>query len=613
MLDAALTANAEDGARCVHEAFRRRIVRDRLFPVMPSLAHETGPLPSRQCVTLADVLRWRATHQPDGLGYRFLLDGEAREVGLTYGDLDRRARAIAAALLSRGADGARALLVYPPGLDFICAWFACAYAGAAAVAVPPPQTARARRFMSAAAAIAGDARPVVALTTTALRQTLPADGLGDAPWLVTDDELVAPAGGAGERVVGAEDVAFLQYTSGSTTAPKGVVVTHANLMANLRAIERTFWRPTDEGSVSWLPPYHDMGLIGGIIQPLYGGFPVVLLSPVDFLQRPLRWLQAITRVRGAVSGGPNFAYEQCVRRITQEQAAGLDLSSWRVAFNGAEPVHDRTIREFTARFAPCGFAPEAFKPCYGLAEATLLVSVNATAAPPRVETFRRAQLERHQVVACAGDADDTDDARALVSCGQPVTSTVIVDPETLEPCPPGRVGEIWVAGPDVAMGYWNQPGETERTFGARLRGAASGRFLRTGDLGFLLDGELFVTGRLKDLVIIEGTNHYPQDIERTVSASHPALEPGDCAAFSLDVAGREALVVVAAVQRSAHAAVADVQRAIRAAVSEQHDLRIHDLVLVRRGDIPKTVSGKVRRHACKAAYLARTLVMGAAT
>lgn len=567
--------------------------------------------PSRQCTTLASVLRWRAAHHPDQLGYRFLADGESREATLTYGDLDRRACAIAAALRALDAADERALLIYPPGLDFVAAWFGCAYAGATAVVVPPPHPARVRRFMSSAAAIASDARPAVVLTTAAIRESLPApaaqtDDLRAARWLATDRDVPESAAQWQDPAATSDAIAFLQYTSGSTTAPKGVMVTHGNLMHNLRAIEATFWHPSDRGSVSWLPPYHDMGLIGAVLGPLYLGSPVTLLSPVAFVQRPRRWLQAITRFQGAVSGGPNFAYDLCVRRITPEQRAGLDLSSWRVAFNGAEPIDPRTIREFTAHFAPCGFAPAAFKPCYGLAEATLLVSVHGMATPPRIRTFRQSDLERHRAVACAAPAEG---ARTLVACGQPMATVAIVDPESMQRCPPGGVGEIWVSGPSVAAGYWNQVAETDQTFRASLAhdGDSSGRFLRTGDLGFMLDGELFVTGRRKDLIIIDGNNHYPQDIERTVGACHPALAAPDCAAFSVDADGREALVVVAGMTASLDEPLEDVQRAIRTAVSENHDLRIHDLVIVRRGSIPITASGKIRRGACRADYLAGTL------
>ncbi len=573
---------------------------------------ETALNAGPRCATLAQLLRWRATHQADQLGYRFLRDGEAQEDCLTYGDLDRRASAIAVLLQDFGATGERVLLVYPPGLEFICAWFGCAYAGAAPVVAHPPHPARMALFLSRTAAIVDDAQPVAALTTAAILERLPLPaarpaGLRALRWHATDADL-EPAPAPADPPVSDDRLAFLQYTSGSTTAPRGVMVTHDNLMHNLRAIRESFWRSSDAGSVSWLPPYHDMGLIGGILGPLYVGAPVTLLPPLAFVQRPRRWLQAITRFKAAVSGGPNFAYDLCVRRLTPEQCAGFDLSSWRVAFNGAEPVNAGTLRAFAARFAPYGFEPRAFKPCYGLAESTLLVSAGEPAISPRIQSVRQGELERHRVVPCA---DDAGDACALVSCGRPLARTVIVDPESLRVCAAGQVGEIWVSGGSVAAGYWNHPGGTEQSFRARPVGAddEDGPFLRTGDLGFLLDGELFVTGRLKDLIIIDGTNHYPQDIERTVGGCHPALDGADCVAFSLDGAEGERLIVVVALQSATRLPLEELRRAIRTAVSEQHDLRVHDLAWIRRGGIPKTSSGKVRRHACRAAYRAGTLDM----
>ena len=383
-----------------------------------------------------------------------------------------------------------------------------------------------------------------------------------------------------------------------------MMVSHGNLMANLRLMQEAFAQSSDGGMVSWLPPYHDMGLIGGILGPLYVGMPVTLMPPVAFAQRPRRWLQAISRYQATHSAGPNFAYDLCVRQITPEQRAHIDLTRWEVALNGAEPVSVRTIREFAEYFAPCGFSLGSFKPCYGLAESTLMVSGSRRTAQPLIQGFRQSDLGQNRVVPCAGDALD---AITLVTCGQPVNKVMIVDPDSLKPCPPDRVGEIWVSGPSVARGYWNHPAETEHTFRAHLTDTDAGPFLRTGDLGFLLDGELFLTGRLKDMIIVDGVNHYPQDIERTVVGCHPALEGAECAAFAVDVAGREELVVVVTVQARWRLGVADVPLAIRRAMAEHHDLGLHDVVLVKRGRIPKTASGKVRRRSCRAEYLEQTL------
>ncbi|HEV8454769.1 MAG TPA: fatty acyl-AMP ligase [Gemmatimonadales bacterium] len=558
--------------------------------------------------TLVDTLRFRAERQPDRVGYRFLLDGETREASLTYGELCCRAEAIAALLATLQRTGDRALLVYPPGLDFICAWFGCLAAGSVAVVVQPPHQARLPQFLSRVASVCRDAAPTVALTTSAIRELL-AEAADLAPepsamrWRTTEAELAAPPPGWNLPRPTVADLAFLQYTSGSTTEPRGVMVSHDNLIQNLRLIRESFAQSTETPSVSWLPPYHDMGLIGGILAPLYVGFPVTLMPPAGFLQRPYRWLRAISRVRATVSGGPNFAYDLCLQRITLEQRAGLDLSSWRVAFNGAEPLNPRTMQEFSEYFEPCGFSPNAFKPCYGLAESTLLVAAAANYTPPVVRSFRESGLTEGRVIPCP---EHDPAARALVASGRTVATTLIVDPDAMAECPPGRIGEIWVQGPSVANGYLNRPSETSFTFGARLATGA-GPFLRTGDLGFLLEGELFVTGRLKDLIIIGGHNHYPQDIERSVGEAHPALGGGGCAAFSIEVEGREELIVVAEATGRSGPPPAELRRAIRTAVSVHHGLGVRDILLIRRGGIPRTTSGKIRRGACRAAYLARTL------
>jgi acyl-CoA synthetase (AMP-forming)/AMP-acid ligase II/acyl carrier protein len=360
--------------------------------------------------------------------------------------------------------------------------------------------------------------------------------------------------------------------------------------------------------VGWLPLYHDMGLIGNVLQPLYVGARAVLLSPLTFLQRPALWLAAVARYRATTSGGPNFAYDLCARKVGEEEKAGLDLSSWSVAFNGAEPVRAETVERFAAAFAPCGFRRAAFFPCYGLAEATLFVTGGAPGAGPVIRPVDAAALERHQVA----DAPPGAPGRALVGCGRAAAGQAvrIVDPESGAPCAPGRVGEVWVAGPSVAAGYWGRPEETARTFGARLAG--EGPFLRTGDLGFLADGELFVTGRRKDLIILRGRNHYPQDLERTAEASHPALRPGCGAAFGVDRDGEERLVILQEVERSA-ADPAGIADAVRRAVAGEHEVAVEEVVLVRSGTVLKTSSGKVRRAACRAAYLAGELAVVART
>jgi acyl-CoA synthetase (AMP-forming)/AMP-acid ligase II len=444
-------------------------------------------------------------------------------------------------------------------------------------------------------------------------------------WLATDDAGVDAADQWREPALNRETLAFLQYTSGSTAAPKGVMVSHGNLLSNERMVQQAFGHTEQSTFAGWLPLYHDMGLIGNVLQPLYIGAACILMAPMAFLQRPVRWLQAISRYRARTSGGPNFAYDLCVRKITDEQRAALDLSSWRVAFNGAEPVRASTLEQFTATFAPCGFRPETFYPCYGLAEATLFVSGGTPAALPIFQTVQGTALEHNQALTASADHEAT---RRLVGCGQTWQEQQIriVDPETQTECPGGRVGEIWVSGPNVAQGYWQHADATERTFQARLAGTQDGPFLRTGDLGFMQDGELFVTGRLKDMIIISGRNHYPQDIEQTVEHSHPAIRLGCCAAFSIDVDGEERLVVAAEVDRHhrppsrnasletgnlpegmAPADGESMVKAIRRAVVEQHDLRVHEVVLLKVGGVPKTSSGKIQRHACRNGLLAGSL------
>ncbi|MEM9768799.1 MAG: AMP-binding protein, partial [Cyanobacteria bacterium P01_D01_bin.71] len=397
-----------------------------------------------------------------------------------------------------------------------------------------------------------------------------------------------------------DDIALLQYTSGSTSQPRGVMVSHRNLMHNLALIHERFGHSHDSRGVIWLPPHHDMGLIGGVLQPLYGGFPVTLMSPTTFLRQPRRWLQAVSVFGGTTSGGPNFAYERCLQRITPEQRRGLDLSHWELAFTGAEPVQAKTLDQFAEAFADCGFRKAAFYPCYGLAEATLFVSGGTKFTEPTSCAVDRVALAQGRVVTSPAET-----ALPLVSCGQAAAdqSILIVDAQTHQPCDADQIGEIWLAGPSVAQGYWHQGEATQEIFEAQLADG-SGPFLRTGDLGFWRRGELFVTGRLKDLIIIRGQNHYPQDIEQTAAHSHEALRRQAGAAFSVEIAGKERLILVQEVQRTALRSLNTkaVIEAIRAAVSRRHGLQIYGVVLLKPGSLPKTTSGKVQRHACKAQF-----------
>lgn len=472
--------------------------------------------------TLMEILKGRAIHQPDQVAYKFLVDGETETISLTYQKLDRICRAIAAHLQSISQRGERALLLYQPGLDYITAFWGCLYAGIVPIPAYPP---RPNRSLSRIMGILEDAQSHLALTTESVlpslqRQLAQVPQLQKLNWVATDQ--IGESGSDRYEAVSIdpESLAFLQYTSGSTATPKGVMISHRNLMHNSGWIYEKFGHNKDSIGMIWLPPYHDMGLIGGIIQPLYGGFPVVLMSPLMFLQRPIRWLQAISRHGATTSGGSNFAYDLCVRRVTPDQIETLDLSSWDLAFNGAEPISHEVLEKFARTFASCGFNPRAFYPCYGMAEATLMVSGGDKTQPPTLKTIQASSLEQHQAIATNGHTDNT---RTVVGCGSSLEdqAIVIVDPSTGIPCEAGQVGEIWVSGPSIAQGYWNRPSETESTFSQYLATTGEGPFLRTGDLGFIENGELFITGRLKDVIIINGRNHYPQDIEWTVEQSHP--------------------------------------------------------------------------------------------
>ena len=574
--------------------------------------------------TLVDLLRERATQSPSLVAYRFLVDGETDEVSLTYQALDQQSKAIAAHLQSICHPGERALLLYQPGLDYISAFFGCLYAGVVAVPAYPP---RPNRSLERIEAILADAEATVALTSQSIlslieRQRSEVPQLQTLHWVATDTLAETLADHWQEPSLTSDTLAFLQYPSGSTATPKGVMIAHGNLLHNLGAIHRCFGHSPQSQGVIWLPPYHDMGLIGGVLQPLYGGFPVVLMSPLMFLQRPLRWLEAISRYGATTSGGPNFAYDLCVRKIPQTQREGLDLSSWELAFNGAEPIYHEVMERFTEAFAPFGFRREAFYPCYGLAEATLIVSGGEKTAQPVFQTVQATALEENQV---SYDFVTPENRRTVVGCGQSLgdQNIVIVDPQTLKRCEDNQVGEIWVCGPSIARGYWGKTEETEQIFKAYLTDAQEGPFLRTGDLGFLTNGELFVTGRLKDVIIINGRNYYPQDLERTVEQSHSLIRPNCSASFSVEVDGEERLVIVAEVERhyrenrweqtqsdngtKQSSKVKAVIQSIRRAVSQYHDLQVYAIALLKPGGIPKTSSGKIQRHLCRSSFLAGTL------
>jgi amino acid adenylation domain-containing protein len=560
--------------------------------------------------TFVDVLRERARLQPDERLFTFVADDEDVEVHVSYRELDQAARLVAMELQRYLRPGDRALLLHPPGRDYVEAFFGCLYAGVIAVPAYPPDPARLGRTLPRLQALVASCQASVVLTTSVIREmaellTQDAPDLRALRWVATDARSGNSGQGWAPPPLSPDSVAFLQYTSGSTGTPRGVVLSHRNLLHNSALITEGFGLSPREPLVSWLPPYHDMGLIGCILQPLFRDLPTVLLSPRAFLQRPLRWLEILSRYGGAVSGGPNFAFELCVRKTTPAQRAALDLSRWRVAFCGAEPIRAQTVERFTEAFAPAGFRPEAFFPCYGLAEGTLFVSGGPAGRLPVKRHFDTQALRRGELREIEGAG-----GMALVGCGRPAREQelLVVDPETREPCAPGRVGEIWVSGASVAQGYWQQPEDSARVFEARLADSERGPFLRTGDLGVLQGEQLFITGRRKDLIILRGRNHYPQDIEVTVERCSPRLRPGCGAAFSVEVEGAEQLVVVHELAaREDEESPAEVCARVRQAVAEQHELALHAVVLLAPGSIPKTSSGKIQRHACRAAFLEGSL------
>lgn len=563
----------------------------------------------RELPSIVEMVGWRMLKHPDRTAFIYLPDGEREGARMTFREVESATRAAAALLQKAGNKGDRVLLVYAPGIDFVVGFLSCLYAGMVAVPVYPPDPTRMNKSLPRFRAVVADARCAHALTTKeilpitqALAATTPE--VAALKWLTTDG-LDAALGEAWEDPwAGDDDVAMLQYTSGSTSTPKGVVITHRNLLHNERLIRTVAGHNEDTIVLGWLPPYHDMGLIGMLLQPLYLGCTCVFMPPVAFLKRPMVWLKAISKYKATTSPAPNFAYDLCARKAKPEELDALDLSKWSVAFNGAEPVRKETIDRFNEVFARCKLPKTTVSPCYGLAESTLIVSGVPRGIPPTYLTVDRDALAVRRVIeAEPGDVS----AVTLVSTGRPLGDmrVVIVDPETNKQVEPGHVGEIWISGLSVAKGYFERPEETEASFGARLADG-QGPFLRTGDLGFFANDDLYVVGRIKDLIIIRGRNIYPQDIELTIERMSPAIRPGCVAAFSVDIDGDERLVVAAEVD-PAKGAPAELPKLAIAAIGTGHDVQLHELVMLGSGMLPKTTSGKIQRRGTRAAYLADEL------
>lgn len=561
--------------------------------------------------TICDILKFRAENTPDKVAFIFLKDGETDKETITYQQLYEQAWAVAHAIRSRGMQpGERALLLFPPGMEFVKTLFGCFYAGIYGVPAYPP---RKNRSFNRIISIVEDCNPKLCLTVRDIRDSFEknfgdVEELRSLHWISVDQEMFISKNFSYETKP--DDLALLQYTSGSTASPKGVMVSHGNFMRNLEFLRQCFEFTAETPTVHWLPVFHDMGLVVGIIQPIYSGFTGILMSPVSFIQKPVRWLRAFSDYGGVMGSAPNFAYDHCVSKISEEDCRDLHLETIRSVMNAAEPVRKVTIEQFSEKFKVYGFRAESFYPAYGLAEATLIVSGGTVKDSPKYVYVNKQALEEGRIEITTKDDPDSS---YQVSVGKPWidTNIFIIDPETHTHCRTNEVGEIWVSGSIVTRGYWNKPKETKATFQAMIRDTGEGPFLRTGDLGFIHEGELYVTGRLKDLIILRGRNYYPQDIEYIAENSHPALRPNASAAFSVDLDGEEKLVIVAEVERTAirNLDVTEVCDAIRQQVSEEIEQEVYAIQLLRTASILKTSSGKIQRRACRAAFLSRSLEM----
>jgi acyl-CoA synthetase (AMP-forming)/AMP-acid ligase II len=565
----------------------------------PSFGGKQDPL----FETWIEVLQWREKHQPEDCALTFLRGSKLDEENLTYRELVRRAKSVAAHLKAEIPAGSRVLLLYPSGLEFVIAFFGTLYAGMTAVPANPP---RLNRHSNRLLGILEDAGVNAVLGPGNVLSRFEALQTSARKWL-SSDQLPDYSTHWEPPPVHGDSLALLQYTSGSTSTPKGVMITHANLLANHRMLQRALEQPPGCVIVSWLPLFHDMGLIGNLLQALFDGGRAVLMAPETFLMKPLCWLEAVSRYGAHTSGGPNFAFDLCVRKIDPAQATHVELSRWEVAFNGAEPVRAQTMKEFANSFAQLGFRSSSFKPVYGLAEATLFVSGGPNRREPVTCAFDAGCLEKNRAVPADAASPGS---RVLASCGHAwfEEEIAIVEPETGILCEAGSVGEIWVAGKNVANGYWNRDEITANTFGAQIKGGTGRRFLRTGDLGFIHEGELYIAGRLKDLILSGGRNHHPADIELTVERASAQIRPGCAAAFAVNHEAGERLVILAEVHRHTNTEERHaIFSAIRQAVVEEHGIAPQTMALLEPYSLPKTSSGKIQRQLCRQQFMAGSL------
>jgi len=561
--------------------------------------------------TLPEILQTRATYTPDATAYIFLRDGDDDEERITYRELDQAARKIAYHLRLTGAAGDRALMLFPPGLEFVKALFGCFYAGVIAV---PAYAPRKNRSLDRIKTLVVDSGSTLVLSNADISQATERsfsdlDELRQMKWLVLDNLSAEESASSGfQYIPEINDIALLQYTSGSTGRPKGVMVTHRNIVRNTMFIRQSFGLSQKSVSVTWLPSFHDMGLIDGVIDPVFNGCPGIIIPPVAFIQKPLRWLKAITKYKGTHSGAPNFAFDHCVDGIPEEERAGLDLSSLNTLYCGAEPIRKSTFTRFIEVFTHYGLKTTMLYPCYGMAETTLIIAGPPAGRGPEYLCISGTLLEQNKIQ----KVEENDaDARFLVGVGYHWldTDVKIVNPDTLALCNIDEVGEIWVSGSIVTAGYWENEEVTTNAYKARITGDSSKEYFRTGDLGFFDQGELYITGRLKDMIILQGRNYYPQDIEYIAEASHPALRLNASAAFSIDIDDEEKLVIVAEVERSAirDLDVESVCDAIRQQIADEFEQQVFAIQLLRTASILKTSSGKIQRKACREGFLNKTL------